>query len=124
MRVRSFSSTTKEDGTDEHGIIAALRGLGYDGHSFQEEKLEDAFTKLLLFVMEGNPVIICIQDMQHWVTVVGHIHTEPRRLVVVDPANTKKNMQENGIHVLSKKDFTKLWKSRSGKFFGIVCEQK
>lgn len=121
-KVRAFSSTTEEKGTDEHGIIAALRALGHDGSTFEEEEIDEAFSRLVLYVMEGTPVIICTHDSQHWVTVIGHIHTNPRRVILFDPADTKKNAAENGAYALSKKDLKKIWKSREGKFFGIVCE--
>lgn len=121
-KVRAFSSTTEEKGTDEHGIIAALRALGYDGETFDEEDIDEAFSKLVLHSTEGSPVIICTHDNQHWVTVIGHLNTDPRRVIVFDPSDTKKNAAENGVYALSKKDLKKIWKSREGKFFGIVCE--
>lgn len=119
--VRSFSSTTKENGTDEHGIVAALRGLGFDGESFELFGKTDAIRGLTSYVRSGKPVIICTQNLQHWVTVVGLVGD---MFIVVDPTRTKGNKLENGCHVYSDSQLARTWQSRDGKFFGVVCKKK
>mgnify|MGYP003428555599 CR=1 FL=1 len=123
MKVRSFSSTTKEDGTDEHGIIAALRGLGHDGESFSTGSKDAALDRLFVSLADGHPVIICTQNMQHWITVIGYIGVDSGNImyVVADPTNTQRNKEENGVHVLSPKLLKKSWQARDGKYFGIRC---
>lgn len=123
-RVRALSSTTEKQGCDEHGIVAALRALGFDGETAQWGKLDDAFASLVLSVMEGHPVIICTRELEHWVTVVGHLHTDPRRVVVIDPDDAKKNREENGVYLVSKRDLGKIWRSKEAGYFGIVCKGK
>lgn len=125
--VRVFSSTTPERGTDEHGIIAALRGLGFDGETFERSSFDEAFDEVRSNIDEGYPVILCIWYMQHWVTVVGSFGRDPgngTRLVVADPSNSDRNAKENGIKILTKKQLKKSWRSRDGKYFGIVCCKK
>lgn len=119
--VRAYSNTTPEKGTDEHGIIAALRNFGFDGESFETEKTSEAVTTLTLNIRRGQPVIICTQNLQHWVTVVGMIGD---RFAVADPANTKKNKEENGVHIWSVKQLARNWQSRNGKLGGVVCKVK
>jgi ABC-type bacteriocin/lantibiotic exporter with double-glycine peptidase domain len=119
--VRAFSSTTQEKGTDEHGIIAALRGLGFDGQSFETEKSDEAVAGLATNMRKGHPVIICTQNLQHWVTVVGMAGD---RFVVFDPARTKGNKSENGVHVYTHKQLSKTWQARNGKLFGVICKTK
>ncbi len=122
--VRSFSSTTKEKGTDEHGIIAALRGLGFDGYAFEFDSVDraQATEQLSAMLRRGEPAIICTQNFQHWVTVVGKLAND--RYVIIDPSTSNENKRENGVNVLTKTSLIKTWQSRDGKLFGVGCKTK
>lgn len=125
-RVVQKVAFTTPDGTDEHGIIAALRSLGFDGTAFSGN-FDDAFSELESELSEGYPVILCTWDMQHWVTAMGKLGRDPgngTRIVIFDPSRSKTNKAENGVKVLTKKQLRKSWKSREGKFFGIACFKK
>lgn len=125
--VRAFSSTTPEKGTDEHGIIAALRGLGFNGETMEKASFEEAWGELESNIDEGYPVILCTWSMQHWVTVVGRFGCDPGngiRLVIADPSNSDRNTTENGVKIVTKKQLKKSWRSRDGKYYGIVCCRK
>jgi ABC-type bacteriocin/lantibiotic exporter with double-glycine peptidase domain len=127
MAVRGFSSTTPEKGTDEHGIIAALRGFGFDGESFDIKNFDEAFSEVRSNIEEGYPVILCTWSMQHWVTVIGVFGREPgngTRFIVADPSNSERNTSENGVKILTKKQLKKSWRSPSGKYYGIACFKK
>jgi len=118
--VRVFSNTTPEDGTSEEGIISALRGLGHGAESFEFMTRVAAADQLRENLMQGRPSIICIQNLQHWVTVVGMIGN---KFVIFDPANTKGNKLENGMHILSLRNLKRLWQARNGRYFGITCKK-
>lgn len=121
--VRAYSSTTEKDGTDEHGIIAALRAFGLDGTTFQTENKADACA-LLRKNFQYGPVIICTQNLQHWVTIIGMVGDWEDSYIVVDPARTIENKKENGVRIFTKKQLLKTWQARNGKLFGIACSKK
>jgi len=118
--VRVFSRTTVEKGTDHHGIIAALRGLGFDGYEFETENKADAFASLKNCLKKG-PVILCTMNFEHWVTVIGMVGDWENSYIIVDPTRTVKNKKENGTQILTKKQLLKTWQTREGKLFGIAC---
>lgn len=127
MAVRTFSNTSAEKGTDEHGIIAGLRGFGFDGEAFDIKNFDDAFGEIESNIDEGYPVILCTWSMQHWVTVIGSFGRDPgngTKFIVADPSNSDRNTAENGVKILTKKQLKKSWRSRGGKYFGIVCFKK
>ena len=124
--IQKISFTSEKNGTDEHGIIAALRSLGFDGSPFNGS-FDDAFAELESELGEGYPVILCTWDMQHWVTAIGKLGKYPgngTKIVIFDPSRSKSNKGENGVKILTRKQLKKSWKSRDGKFYGIACFKK
>lgn len=117
-QVMAHSFTTK-DGTDEHGIISALRHFGLDGEAF--ELAQSNVDINLLADSNWEPNIICIQNLQHWVTVIGNTEAG---LILVDPARTIKNKKENGVHIVPWKELKKTWLTRKGMFYGITVKKK
>ncbi len=123
--IRVRAGTTKTLGTQELGIIKALRTFGRDPHFFVEKKRSQALETLLGYVnVSGFPVIICVQNMQHWVVVVGalNVASPAVRFIIVDSTRTKKNKRENGVSIVTKDDLMELWSSKEKKFFGIVVK--
>lgn len=118
-RVMALAFTTPKDGTDEHGIISALRSLGFEGEAF--ELAQTGIDINLLADASWEPVIICIQNLQHWVTVIGNVDAG---LIVIDPTRTINNKKEHGIHIVSWKDLKKMWLTRKGLYVGITVKRK
>lgn len=118
IRVQALAGTTAADGTGEQGIVAALRELGCGAASFETQSVTEAMTWLEGSMEEGVPVIVCTQQLQHWVTVIGMVGT---RFVVVDPSNSKRNRAENGVHVVPRFVLRRSWQARDGTYFGIRC---
>lgn len=118
-RVRSLSSCTEEDGTDEQGLIAAARSLGYTASTHWSADQSAAWSFIRASVLDGKPVLLCIDNWGHWVTVIGNVGDH---VILVDPANTKKNMAENGIMTLSRRDLAKRWRCKSEQepFYAIA----
>ena len=106
-RARSLSSCTEEAGADEVGLIAAARSLGLTATSHHSAEGSAAWAFVRANVLDGHPCLICVDSWGHWVTVVGIVGD---RVILVDPANTKKNMGENGVHSLSRTDLYKRWR--------------
>jgi len=124
--IRSRANTTQQ-GTSELGIVAALESFGLTGISFNVKKEKQypnlrlrAMNQLSTNVSAGHPVIICTQNFQHWVTIIGKIGD---RFVLIDPANTNENKKENSVHVLSQATLSNMWKSKNGIYSGIVVKK-
>jgi ABC-type bacteriocin/lantibiotic exporter with double-glycine peptidase domain len=119
-RIESLAGTTPEHGTDENGILTALASLSYVGLPYQGpaklkaiEWLDDA--------LHAGPVILSVENGNHWVAVVGKAVD---RYIVVDSTNTKRNLKENGIHVLSKKELLRQWYNKTDRLlYGIAVNQ-
>lgn len=106
-RARSLSGTSEEGGTDEFGLISASRELGLTATPHHSSDSAAAWAFVRSNVLEGRPCMICVDSWGHWVTVIGIVGD---RVVVIDPANTKKNMSENGVLSLLRKDLLPRWR--------------
>ena len=120
MRVKKLAGTTKDDGTNEHGILDALKALKFKGEMIETHDEDDAWKEIVYGIEIGHPVILCVSNLQHWVTVVGKLGN---KFLVIDPSNAMRNKAENGVAVLNKTELLKRWKSRSGLYTGIVCKK-
>ncbi len=106
-RVRSVSGTTHDDGTAEDGLISGARELGLTATEHHSADSAAAWAFVRSNVLEGRPCLICVDSWGHWVTVVGLVGD---RVLVADPANTKKNRSENGVLSLLRKDLLPRWR--------------
>lgn len=120
-RVRAHSGTTEEHGTSEHGIRNALERIGWVGEDLVADTKAKTFQALLSALDGGSPVILCVDDDQHWVAAVGRCG---KNVIVHDSGRTKKNKAEHGSQVYTKKKLTERWENRKGKLFGIVVKKK
>ena len=129
LKVRGYSSTDQDDGTNENGMVEAIRCLGFSASEFQSSDKEAMRSWIMTQVGDGKPVIVCVNEWDHWVTIVGLLGDS---FVVVDSTNTKQNKSENGCHVWSKRYLlTALWNSDDSKLeegdermYGIAVGKK
>lgn len=120
--VRKYSDTTEKDGTSQDGILNAVRNLGFTGTIYETEDALSAWCWFSESVRTCHPVILCVQNDEHWITAIGMIGD---KVVTFDPGKFLHNLEEKGVLVLSKRDFMRKWKnSRAGKFFGISIGKK
>lgn len=98
---------TDEEGTDEKELIQAARDLGLTATPHHSADKSAAWAFVRANVLDGRPCVLCIDKWTHWVTVVGIVGD---KVILVDPANTLKNMSENGVHVLSRPQLSRRWK--------------
>lgn len=123
--ITKYSNTTRENGTSEKGILAALDGNGMVGKefTFSKHKSKDAF-ELLNQVLAGpcvNPVILCVDNDNHWCTLIGQIGN---KYIIFDSDRSKYNKEENGIHVISEIELDNYWISQGSKYYCIVVDEK
>lgn len=106
-RIRKLAGTTQKLGTDETGLITATRELGYTAVSHSSADQTAAWAFIRANVLDGRPCLVCIDSWGHWVTVIGIVGDH---VLLIDPARTKKNIAENGVHSLSRRDIFKRWR--------------
>jgi ABC-type bacteriocin/lantibiotic exporter with double-glycine peptidase domain len=121
-RVRAHSATTEKDGTNEHGIRNALERLGFAGDELRMGKEGAAWTGLTESVEGGSPVILLFDRWQHWTVAAGILGKD--RIVVVDSTRTKKNKEENGVHVYTRKQLFRRWHRYQGEHYGISVRKQ
>lgn len=122
-RVRTLASTTT-DGTDEIGVMSAVRGLGHSASEFSGTSRNHAWRWLHGALLQGSAVIISVDSWSHWVTCIGLLGD---RVILIDPAKVKSNMRENGIHVLSKNRLIARWRSSRkarDNLYQAICVSK
>lgn len=120
-RVRKFTNTTKENGTDEFGVMAGLSGLGFSYHQYNSSSRQEAVNWLTGAISNSQPVILCVDNHSHWITIIGKVGD---RFILIDSANTQANIKENGTHVVSLKQLTYRWRSKDKDYYGIAVKKK
>ncbi len=106
QRVARYSETTQKFGTSERGIIDALRAVDATAIEFHSSDRNEAYRWLQATLTSGKPVILCVENWEHWIVAIG---TLGDRIVIVDSANFKRNVAENGCHVWSKRHLLHQW---------------
>lgn len=119
--VRKVAETTPEQGTDEAGIINALAVFNLVGTPFEEGDIDAALARLQAQIYNREPAIICTQQLQHWVLVIGSVAD---RFVIIDSSRTKFNLRENGVRLLTVKELRKTWRAKGDRYFGILIRPK
>jgi ABC-type bacteriocin/lantibiotic exporter with double-glycine peptidase domain len=81
-RIRYFTGTDRESGTNEKKIFRALKSLGFEYKEFFN-KSEQAFRQRVIYnIKKGNKLIILTDHEDHWISVVDY---SGRKLEVIDP---------------------------------------
>lgn len=106
-KVWGLAGTTQESGTQEDGIIHALRELGFSVTEYSSSDKVVAWSWLMFQLGEGHVVVLCSEAWEHWILVCGRLGTD--KVVVVDSANFKVNKKENGVHILTKRQIMRRW---------------
>lgn len=105
---------TTGDGTGAAGLRRALR---WAGHESREVRMAHHAEQILFWELgKGNPVILCVDEWEHWVTAYA---VSGSRIFVLDPAD--------GNMVLSYtwEDLADRWAHEGKKYpyYGIVVER-
>ena len=120
LKVRQYSSTTKEDGTNPECMCNAIAGLGYVARDFSTYNSAEAINWLTGALANSQPIILSVDDEEHWIVSIGRIGD---RFILIDSTRTKANKAENGVHVVSKRQLLKRWKSKAKEFYGIAVSK-
>lgn len=107
-RVRELSDADK-DGTDEEQLLQAAEALGLDAEVQHSGDAEESWDALTNAVADGLPCVLCVDQWDHWVTVVGIVGD---RVVMLDSSNEAANVDVNGVHFMTKAQLLKRWKHK------------
>lgn len=115
-------ANTDNEGTDEHGIISALRTIGLTAEEFKGNKRNLSWQWLHGALLQGRVIILCVDEWSHWVTLAGSLLD---RVVLIDSTATDANRQENGVHVLSSERLMRRWakKNEEHRYYGIAARK-
>jgi hypothetical protein len=95
---------------DELEITEGLRRLGYAATPFTVRTSQAAVAAVLRHLPD-RPVIICVDDDDHWM-LVCQIARRGREIVVHDPAK--------GLAIVGEDDLCRRWVNHAGEYYGIA----
>lgn len=113
--IRRLCHSSPEDGTDEVEIQRALLACGASVDEFSTTNRVEALRWLLDTLVLRGPVVACVDNESHWITVVGYVGGS---YVVFDPALGE------GVKVYTSKGLLTRWRaSTKPHYYGVgVCK--
>lgn len=120
-RVRELCDADK-DGTDEHQLLEAAEELDLRVKIIHTGDADASWNQLVKNAIAGRPSVICTQNWDHWVAIIGVVGD---KVILQDSANTEDNVEQNGVHVLTKDQLIKIWKCKGAEksFYAISFER-
>ena len=108
------------EGTSQSGLERAIESIGKGDNiilscsRIYEQRRETAGWALSASVRAGCPVIAVVDNLDHWVSVVGLLN---ETFIAVDGASN------DLVLYYSLDDFLTRWESDTGKFYGIIVKK-
>jgi predicted double-glycine peptidase len=124
--IKQACGTRWWNGTDESGLRRALRRLGYEGIEAQWPHKSDNKTATLWLReqhSQNHPVIICVDNFDHWILVSGSTENS---FIVLDPYGGHKGATASRY---SRTALTKRWWSidkakNGGLYYGMAVKPR
>ncbi len=104
---------TDSRGTDESQLARAANRLGFELPTVRAHDAGEGRALLCEWLGAGNPVLLCVDQWEHWITVVGEADG---RVVVLDSA------VPGVVHVVDWEALRSRWAYREGGLDGRVAE--
>lgn len=104
-------------GTSAKGLIKALTSIStpeapLHGEAVKFSTATQATIGLWYYVSDmGRPVILCVDDFDHWIVCTGHLG---RRFAVIDPADNRLVLYYGATELLTR------WEGPNGGWHAIV----
>lgn len=102
--------TTATDGTSPKGLMAGMKAVGRQPKVLNERKGATAALWLDHFLRAGLPVVLCVDQGEHWVAAVGILG---ERVLVADPADNEL------VLTYTRSGLVARWENK-GRYYGIV----
>lgn len=112
-QLRRVAGTDPEDGTDEHGLVRAARAVGIGVVEFADESADNAWNDLVGALLDDRPVILCVDEWEHWVTAV---EVGPDGVTLADP-------EDGTLLEVGRGDLLARWRGPPDEprpFYGII----
>jgi ABC-type bacteriocin/lantibiotic exporter with double-glycine peptidase domain len=125
-RIAKLSYTDKE-GTGERGLLRAVRNLGLVPEEFISDDDRTAKQWLVSHATLGVPLVLCVDNWDHWVTVAGNFG---QRVWLWDSENSTENLKENGSWSVCPRAVLERWKAARRvaeglpRYYGIAVFRK
>ena len=100
---------TDQTGTNELGIIRALRAKGAKVAEHRFDDKDKAWKWIHKTLQNGRFIILATECWEHWVVALGSAGESG--VVIFDSSNFKKNLYENGTHIWKKKKLMYMWRN-------------
>ena len=109
LEIIKKAQATKEDGTNEKGMSAALRYCGLTAREFECNDQEMAWRWLHGSLISGRVVVLCVDSQSHWICCVGSLGSD--KVILIDSSKSRRNKKVNGIHIVSEIALMRRWKN-------------
>lgn len=104
--LRKWAGTTP-DGTDESGMMRAIKHYGHTTKEYQEESRKRAWGWLKQTLGRGRPVLLCVDGWDHWIAAVGRLGG---RVIIFDPdSNPARRKKYSGLAVYNEQELGYRW---------------
>lgn len=113
--IKRLCHVDPDEGTPEDEIMRGLLACGAQVDEASHNTVHEAVYWLQESTDCGSPAIICVDDEEHWVTVIGSLGSQ---FVVFDPARGQ------GLRLYSSKGLATRWRSRTKPFYYGIAVSK
>lgn len=106
VALRKRAGTTSE-GTDEKGVMRAIRCYGHRPREYQAESRKVAWGWLKSVLGRGKPTLLCVDQWDHWVAAVGRLGG---KVLVFDPdSSSGRRKKYSGLEVYTEQELGARW---------------
>lgn len=104
--LRKRAGTTPE-GTDEKGLMRAIRSYGHKPKEYQSESRRASWAWLKGALGRGKPVLLCVDQWDHWVAAVGRLGG---KVLIFDPDSSPgRRKKYSGLEVYTEQELWIRW---------------
>ena len=101
-------ATTTPEGTDEKGIMRAVSYYGHNSTEYSCESIKRSWAWLKNNIARGKPVLLCVDDWNHWIAVVGKLGG---KLLVFDPDSSPGTRKRySGLKIYNEQELGYRWR--------------
>ena len=104
--LRRRAGTTPE-GTNEQGLMRAIRSFNHKPKEYQSESRRASWSWLKTCLSKGKPVLLCVDQWDHWVAAVG---TLGGKVLIFDPGIPPgRRKKYSGLEIYNEQELHPRW---------------
>lgn len=123
--LRVLCGTSECDGTQEDGIKRAFLAYGCDVDEWSSNQRSKSLEWLQVSISHGRPIVLCVDQWEHWITVIGALNQD---FVIFDPANPFNGDPRQGgaavvkaFRLMARWEASRRVRGNCGRFYGIAA---